>query len=102
MSPKRCCSSLSVALRPQSLGVLDLQPLVDHLAQDLGSHTLAQVGTVLQVGGADGEQDPLRQIEIGDGIVVDARDHAQPFSRCECRRQHDDDGEESAEEQRRH
>ena len=85
MSPNRCCSSPSVGLEAQPLGVLDLQPLVDHLAQDLGGHALAQVRTVLQAGGADGEQYPLGEVEIGDGIVVDPRHHAQPFGRCEGR-----------------
>ena len=102
MSLNRCCSSASVGLEAEPLGILDLQPLVDHLAQYLGSHSLAQFRTVLQSGGADGEQYPLGQVEIGDGIVVDPRDHAQPFSRRESRRQHDDDGEKSAEEQRGH
>ena len=72
MSPNRCCNSPSVAFSAEPLGVLDLQPLVDHLAQDLAGHPLAQVRAVLQAGGADGEQHALREVEIGDGIVVHA------------------------------
>ena len=63
-------------LHAEPLGVLDLQPLVDHLAQDLGGHALAQVRTVLQAGGADGEQYALLEVEIGDGVVIDPR-HAR-------------------------
>ena len=77
MSLKRCCQLAVGGLEPEPLGVLDLQLLVDHLAQDLGGHPLAQVRAVLQTGRADGEQYPLREVEVGDGVVVHPRDHAQ-------------------------
>ena len=89
-------------LEPQSLGILDLQPLVDHLAQHLCGHPLAQFRTVLQTGRADGEQYALGQVEVGDGIVVHPRHNAQPLSRCEGRRKDDDDGDECAKERHGH
>ena len=64
------------------LGVLDLQALVDHLPQHLSRHALTQIGTVRQAGGADGEEHALRQVEVGDRVVVDARDDAQTLTRC--------------------
>ena len=64
------------SLQPQALGVLDLQLLVDHLAQHLRGHALAQFRAVLQSGRADGEQHALGEVEIGDGVIVDAREHA--------------------------
>ena len=67
-------------LQAEPLGVLDLQAFVDHLAQHLGGHALAQVRAVLQAGGADGEQHALLEVEIGDGVVIDARHHAQPWA----------------------
>ena len=67
-------------LHAEPLGILDLQPLVDHLAQDLGGHALAQVRAVLQAGGLDGEQDALGEVEVGDRVVVHARHDAQPWA----------------------
>ena len=87
-------------LQAEPLGVLDLQPFVDHLAQHLGGHALAQVRAVLQAGGADGEQHALLEVEIGDGVVIDARHHAQGLGRSQCWKQSDDDDEKGAEEQR--
>ena len=89
-------------LQPEPLGVLDLQVFIDHLAQDLGGHALAQLRTVLQARRPNGEQHSLGQVEIGDGVVVHPRDHAQALGRCESRRQCDDDDEKSAEEERGH
>ncbi len=87
-------------LQAEPLGVLDLQAFVDHLAQHLCGHALAQVRAVLQAGGADGEQHALLEVEIGDGVVVDARQHAQALGRSQCWKQSDDDDEKGAEEQR--
>ena len=64
-------------LHAETLGVLDLQALVDHLAQELRRQPLLQIGCVLHAGAADGEGDALLQLEVGDGIVVDTGHHAQ-------------------------
>ena len=101
----------------QFLGILNLQPLVDHLPQHLRRHALAQIRTVLQARRADREQHPLRQVEVGNGVVVDAGHDAQALAgrglgcRALCRRplggrsggqQHDREDDEGAEEGREH
>jgi len=84
----------------EALGVLDLQALVDHLAQKLRREPLLEIGGLLHAGAADGEGDPLLQLEIGDRIVVDARHHAQRLRRREAGREDDDESEEGAKDQR--
>ena len=111
---------LNLAVRrfdAELLGIDDLQAFVDHLPQHLRRHALAQLGTVLQARCLDGEQHPLRQVEVGDGVVVDAGHHTQALAgrglRCRSlgRRplggdrsgqQHDREDDESAEEKREH
>ncbi len=65
----------------EALGVLDLEALVDHLAQKLLREPLLEVGRLLHAGAADRERDPLLQLEIGDRLVVDAGHHAKRLRR---------------------
>jgi hypothetical protein len=55
ISPTRWLISASVDAR-RTLGVLDLQALVDHLAQELRRQSLLEVGRLLHAGAADGER----------------------------------------------
>ena len=93
-------------LETETLGVLDLQPLVDHLAQYLGCQPLTDIRTILQTRSADRENDPLGQLEIGDGVVIDARHDAQRLGRHQDGHQDgeqaDGDRQKDAEEQRGH
>ena len=78
--------------------MLDLQPFVDHLAQDLGGQPLVHVRTVLHAGALDGKDDALIELEISDGIVIDPRHHAQPLGRGEDGAEGEGDCDEGAEE----
>jgi hypothetical protein len=99
----------------EPLGILDLQALVDHLAQDLRGHPLAEVRAVRQAARLDGEEHALLQVEVSDGVVVDAGNHAQalaglcgrsgsrrPLGRCRGGQEQKRDRYERAEDGRGH
>jgi hypothetical protein len=87
---------------PQPLGVLDLQPLVDHLPQDLGCQALVKLRAVLHAGAAHGKYDTLVELVIGDGVVIDPRHHAQPLCGGESGADEEGDCDEGAEDERGH
>ena len=84
------------------LRVLNLQPFVDHLAQHLRRDALTQLRSVGLVGRADGEDHTLRQLEIGDRVVIHARHHPQALRRGEDRAEDDGERDEGAKDQRVH
>ena len=98
-----------------ALDFLDLQALIDHLAQHLRRHALAQVRAVRQTTRLDGEEDALLQVEVCDGVVIDAGDHTQalpglcgcsgsrrPLGRRRSRQEQQSDRNERAEDRRGH
>ena len=103
ISATRWLISASVGRHAETLGVLDLQALVDHLAQKLRREPLLQIGCLLHAGAADGEGDALLQLEVGDRLVVDAGHHAQRLRRDDGDRSgNEEDGEQEAKKRRRH
>ncbi len=82
--------------------VLDLQLLVNHLAQNLRGEALADLRAVLESGGMDREYDALPQFIVGNSIVVYPGHDAQALSEHEGGQQTEEDRQDGAKERRGH
>ena len=89
-------------LYPEPLGILYLEPFVDHLPKHLCGEALAHFRCVLEACAADRKKDALAKVEVRYRVVIDPRHDPKPL--CRSQEWADDEGEngEGADDQRRH